>query len=455
MKIRADCGPDGYRYGVVAHVDYADPVTTITLAGEGLTPNLTAFDHGNDTPETLPDHGHAPAQVGLGNVTDDAQVRRDEMGRPDGVATLGADGLVPAAQLPSTVDAAAVLRLVASLPAHYARSSLAGVAGADAAGRRSLALPGRITVNVNDAGYALTDLPAMDLNNAANWDVASPNYANPANRAGKDFFVYACVQADGTPRLLFSASAAFPAGYAAATSRKIMGFHCLCLSVGVISGHPLSGWLTGDILPASIWDLKHRSAGDQAGRVYHPVAGGKWGMIYLPSVSGAKLVSVYGATIADGASSPAFHWYKFSQWLGAQGERLMTQAEFVAMSLGSNQETSLAGTADPVTTGGHLDTAGRRMISDVGCEDCCGVMWQWGAEAGVGSSDGGNYVNSYDANDSGVLGKSWQQSNRLLLGGRWNNTTTSGSRSSSWVNGPLYRDEYCTARGITEPAVGI
>ena len=38
-------------------------------------------------------------QVGLGNVTNDAQVRRDEMGQPNGVATLDNNGKVPSTQL--------------------------------------------------------------------------------------------------------------------------------------------------------------------------------------------------------------------------------------------------------------------------------------------------------------------------------------------------------------------
>lgn len=41
-------------------------------------------------------------EVGLGNVSNDAQVKRTEMGVASGVATLGADGKVPASQLPST-----------------------------------------------------------------------------------------------------------------------------------------------------------------------------------------------------------------------------------------------------------------------------------------------------------------------------------------------------------------
>ena len=44
------------------------------------------------------------SNVGLGNVTNDAQVKRSEMGTANGVATLGSDGKVPSTQLPSYVD---------------------------------------------------------------------------------------------------------------------------------------------------------------------------------------------------------------------------------------------------------------------------------------------------------------------------------------------------------------
>lgn len=45
-----------------------------------------------------------PANIGLGNLSNDAQVKRSEMGVANGVATLGSDGKVPSAQLPSYVD---------------------------------------------------------------------------------------------------------------------------------------------------------------------------------------------------------------------------------------------------------------------------------------------------------------------------------------------------------------
>ena len=49
-------------------------------------------------------HTHTKADIGLNNVTNDAQVKRNEMGAANGVATLGTDGKVPSSQLPSYVD---------------------------------------------------------------------------------------------------------------------------------------------------------------------------------------------------------------------------------------------------------------------------------------------------------------------------------------------------------------
>ena len=49
-------------------------------------------------------HKVTKEQVGLGNVTDDAQVKRTEMGAPEGVATLNENGKIPIEQLPGQVD---------------------------------------------------------------------------------------------------------------------------------------------------------------------------------------------------------------------------------------------------------------------------------------------------------------------------------------------------------------
>ena len=69
--------------------------------------------HINDTGNP---HEVTKSQVGLGNVTNDAQVKRSEMGAANGVAQLGDDGRVPSSQLPSYVDDVLEYDNLASFP---------------------------------------------------------------------------------------------------------------------------------------------------------------------------------------------------------------------------------------------------------------------------------------------------------------------------------------------------
>lgn len=283
----------------------------------------------------------------------------------------------------------------------------------------------------------------LSLNTAANWDSAT--YATASNRAGKDFYLYA-LQSGG---VILSNNSTYPTGYTASDSRKIGGFHCLSVAVGTISGHTLTGYAAGSILPRSVWDLFNKSSARQEGTIYS--RSGVWVDIYLPSVSGSTLVSVNGGTIADGTSSPAFHCYKFEQWFARQGMKTISQLEFFAASEGANQGTNIAGSADPGTTTGHTDTAGRRMISNEGVEDACGALWQWCRDIG-GTQTAASYANAFDGNDSGVGGQHYAAPARGLLGGYWVSGAICGSRGSYWHFSPLSLVGDVSARGVAEPA---
>ena len=301
----------------------------------------------------------------------------------------------------------------------------------------------------------------FDISANASWDSDSTTYATAANRAGKDFYIYACVPTSGTvPVIILSVNSTVPTGYTATNSRKIGGFHCLCADVGTITGHPLSGYVAGNILPASVWDLKHRPKSDPEGMAY--IDGlDLWVDIYLSSYTGSysnspedlKLQSVYGANTADGASTEKFHWYKFSQVFSRQKKRMLHHPEFIAASIGSNQSTNIYGSADVNTTGGHNDTAGRRMISNFGLEDCCGFLFQRGQDDG-GTFTAAGWVNAYDTNDKYVGGQSYNGSCRVLLGGSWSNAASCGSRCSYWADGPLSLLAHCGSRGASEPLRG-
>jgi hypothetical protein len=187
---------------------------------------------------------------------------------------------------------------------------------------------------------------------------------------GKDYYVYAC-NSNGALVFKISLNSTFPAGFNATNSRKMGGFHTLCVSVGVIAGHTLTGYVANDILPASVWDLKHRPRSNPEGMVFSEAIS-KWVDIYLASGTGASTASVYNGTISDTRT-----WLDFIDDGGAVKKRLLDDIEFQLVAAGSNEQTNITSSADPVTTGGHVDTAARRMISNIGCEDCAGAMWQW------------------------------------------------------------------------------
>ena len=300
------------------------------------------------------------------------------------------------------------------------------------------------------------------------------------DRAGKDVYIWAYKDADSDPTIGFSLS--FTTYTGSAGEKLIGGFHCLCADVGTISGHPLSGYKKGDIIPNSIWTLSHRPVSDPEGMVWVPEIG-KWVDIYLPSWNGSKLISKYQGVIADGTSSPSFNGSKFVEYAALSKKELISYDEFTVVAKGSNEGTSINGASDPNTAGGHFDTAGRRMISNYGLEDCCGVLWQWsrtlfegGATSPTTSSIWRNsagkaaytegsmryYLDNYvwykesvynPAFDSQQYGSCDGLLRRALLGGDWGVGSGCGSRAVSCRNFSAYGWLYISARLVSSPRV--
>lgn len=335
--------------------------------------------------------------------------------------------------------------------------------------KTSITIPKGLQVVVNGVYYRTT----------ADTKVNIPSNITAANRAGKDLYVYACTPSSSqiAPTFVISDNSTYPSGYTATNSRKIGGFHCLCVAVGTIADHPLSGYVAGDILPASCWDLMHRPQSESEGMVYDEKLN-IWVDIYLAHAEGTNLVSSKGQAIADGASSEKFHWYKFVQWFARTKKRLPFQYEFMQFSLGSNQGTNISGSKDAGSTNGHTDTAGRRMISDIGCEDCCGVMWQFALDRGgentngnwndgiIGTTTGASWTPTYrtttDENENTVIdtsiestayGQQYAAPFVALLGGNWYHGALCGSRASIWFDGPLVLNSHIGARGVSSPRI--
>ena len=234
-------------------------------------------------------------------------------------------------------------------PNFYARPSLPALASTSTeAGRRTLVVPAKTAAALASADFYTAIAVSLDLSVAASWDTTSgTDYTVADNRAGKDFYLYAT-----TSGLKLSANSTVPTGFDASTSRKIGGFHCLCLSVGAISGHSLTGFLTGDILPASIWDVQWKPACSPEGMVYSAEAG-VWVDIYLQSGTSATTRSAYLATTTDERN-----YWDHQDDLATVGKRMLSDAEFQQIALGSPEQVNIAGGADPVTTGGHRSTSG-------------------------------------------------------------------------------------------------
>lgn len=266
-------------------------------------------------------------------------------------------------------------------------------------------------------------------------------------QAGKDYCLYLIPDGTGVG-LKISLNSTYPDGYTAGNSRKIGGFHTLCADVGTISGHTLSGYVAGDILSQSVWCLSHRPVSSPNGMVYVPESD-MWVDIYLQSgtytVSTATLTtaSVYGGTVTTTRA-----WSDHAEDLFRAKKRMPTDLEFAVFAEGSNQQTAIYGSAapSPKTSGGHLDTASRRMVSNYGVEECCGYLTQWlDNPCGTGGSSWANH------DSLGTKGQLYGTSYALMAGGHWGNGAYTGPRCR---HGSFIRSSantYAGARGVSKP----
>lgn len=267
---------------------------------------------------------------------------------------------------------------------------------------------------------------------------------------GKDYNTYACYD-NGYVELLNSLAATYPAGYDADTSIKMGGYHTLSENVGTIGGHPLSGYVANEILPNSVWDLKHRAQNlNNIGLTYDTLLN-LWLQIYEASDNGASGVqSVYGATILD-----SIDWNNFVERGAQVGMRLLSDYEFQVAARGSNEETNQTGSSDPVTCNNYVDTAGRRMIAHNGAMGLCGREWSWLLDQSTRFDGAANHTHQItvtgdpqtvtSGNPSGDVAPAWAYYDlpgskgsiyrqgsygdvKLLAGGRWANGSYCGSR---------------------------
>jgi len=97
------------------------------------------------------------------------------------------------------------------------------------------------------------------------------------------------------------------------------------------------------------------------------------------------------------------------------------------------------------------------MVSNIGCEDCAGVLWQWLSDQSyMNQTDWTNTWGWYDL--SGGKGGLYNYDSsggradvKLLAGGDWHNGATCGSRCRAASDSRWYTDSAFGARGAAEP----
>lgn len=312
------------------------------------------------------------------------------------------------------------------------------------ANNTTVIIPAGLEVNIGNYAFVTQSDSQVDIALAG----------TATERAGKDVYIYACWPSNvesGIPVFVASMNSTTPSGYNATNSRKIGGVHCLCADVGTITGHPLSGYVAGDVLPASLWDLRHRPVSAPEGMVYiEPLD--LWADIYLNSWDGEKVVSEYGAVIADGTSSRSYHWWRWAEEFNLLKKRLPHRWEFRELADGSPEAVNITGSADPNTTGGHTATNSQRIISKYGCEDCTGVLWQWGSDLTTHGTTNGwagySYNSSIVPTESNRGGEYYATTYAALFGGSWNLGSYCGSRSVAWSYSVVNLYSHTSARGV-------
>ena len=212
-------------------------------------------------------------------------------------------------------------------------------------------------------------------------------------------------------------------------------------NVGTVA-HPLSGFVENDILHESVWCLTfHPSCASYDGMVYDrdcDIAVD----IYLQSGKGKATKSAFGAPLTE-----ARRQWNHQEDMRAVGKRFLKDYEFTSIASGSNEKTNIKGNSTPNTTGGHVDTNGRRMISFIGCEECCGYKGQWLDEFCGEKVDSASDWRDNDG--QGSFGQQLGVTKCLIAGGGWSYSSRCGSRfRTAWERSDMLQSAARGSAGI-------
>ncbi len=263
---------------------------------------------------------------------------------------------------------------------------------------------------------------------------------------GKDYSIFLVPEGDSGVALKVSLNKTAPVGYNTRDTRRIGGFHTLCVAAGIINGHDLSGWLAGDILPLSVWTLWHKPAvASPSGMRYVPERDG-WKTIYMQSGTGKNTVFEYGATHTR---SRDYWGHEFD--VGVVGLELISSINFTVSAQGAEPLKVIKEKAENscLTAGGHVNESGRRILSNGGDEDDVGVLSQVLSHVSAAGTTNPiwNKVGSF--NDT----KAWQAHNVhcLMAGGSWHDSGYAGPSCRDGGHPASNLGAFVSARGWSRP----
>lgn len=297
--------------------------------------------------------------------------------------------------------------------------------------------------------------------------VTALNYVVQPTSPHANKYIYKCTARSGTYKTHATTEPTWPTTPGQTVVDNEVTWTCMANAcMNLPSDHPYKDFEMGSIIFNSIWDLKDMPRSVlREGMVklsLTPWDGvpNRWCDIYLASGTGTTCTSVHGATIKD-----TVDWNTFVEYGRLQRKRLLKDWEFQAFAVGSNEETNIAGSADPGIVTFPVDTAGRSMISHYGVIGMCGDMWQWLDEQSYRFDGATNHTHQVTVsgdpqtvttgNPSGDVAPAWTYKDlptgvgsiytqgtygnvKLLAGGGWDSGSFCGSRSrganfSRWV----------------------
>lgn len=291
------------------------------------------------------------------------------------------------------------------------------------------------TVNIGGSGGGFI------IESVANWDpedTANHDGSVSSMQLGDDIYIYAVRPTDGGPLagIIASKNATFPSGYDETTSRKLGGFH-----FGRVRGDAdrfnASASLSVEIIPNSVWDLKHRPKCDPTGMV-EVIPGALWVDIYLASGDGGAWPSTmplsrYNATPLTGTEG--YSRLDYPRLARNAGKRLPNYQEFLVFAYGVPQ--GAVGGSGRVNTGQH-GGYGFDCVSCLNVDQPSGNVWQqtshyfdresqniWSDDLNTGQDSSHDHGQWYGGDFRNAF-----------VGGGWDNGAEAGSRCVSLLIPP-------------------